>query len=209
MVSHAGEAAVSGVSLVDFVMALLISLFAALSTGGAVVAGQYLGGRNVKKANDTVNQLVWFTGAVSIAVMGLVYALKNLILRGLFGEISPDVYMHANTYLLIVAASIPFIALYSSGAAVFRSMGNSRLPMNIMIVMNIVHIGLNALLVYGLGMGTEGVAISSLVSRIGAAVILLAYCLDSNRLLHVSRTLRHRFDGETIRKILGIGLPYG
>lgn len=147
MVSHAGEAAVSGVSLVDFVMALLISLFAALSTGGAVVAGQYLGGRNVKKANDTVNQLVWFTGAVSVAVMGLVYALKNVILRGLFGEISPDVYMHANTYLLIVAGSIPFIALYSSGAAVFRSMGNSRLPMNIMIVMNVVHIGLNAHLI--------------------------------------------------------------
>ena len=66
MVSYVGEAAVSGVSLVDFIMQFLISLFAALATGGAVVAGQYLGNRQKDEAKEAANQLVWFAGAFSL-----------------------------------------------------------------------------------------------------------------------------------------------
>jgi putative MATE family efflux protein len=209
MVTHVGEAAVSGVSLVDFVMALLISLFAALSTGGAVIAGQYLGRKNIKSAEESVNQLVWFSGVAALVITILVYASKNLILHGLFGEISSDVYNHANTYLLIIAASIPFIALYSAGAAIFRTLGNSRLPMNIMLVMNIVHVAGNALFIYVLHTGTAGVAVSSLVSRAGAAIIIIVLATNGDRLIRLRKTLRHTFDWRMIRMILGIGVPYG
>ena len=209
MISHVGEAAVSGVSLVDFLMALLISIFAALSTGGAVVAGQLLGQKRTKEARGAANQLVWFSFAVSLVIMLLVYACKDLILKGLFGRISPDVYAHANEYLLIVSTSIPFLALYSAGAAIFRSMGNSKLPMNIMLGMNFVHVGLNALFIYAFKFGTAGVAVSTTVSRVGAAIILAALILNDKHELRLARTLRHRFDWEMIRKILSIGVPYG
>lgn len=86
--------------------------------------------------------------------MILIYLLKGFILNGLFGTITEEVYGHANTYLLIVGASVPFLALYNAGAAVFRTMGNSKLPMQIMLVVNLVNIAGNALLVYGFDMGT-------------------------------------------------------
>lgn len=105
MVSSVGEASVSGVSLVDFVMALLISVFSALSTGGAVIASQYFGKKQIKEAKEASNQLVWFTGIISVVIMILVYAGNTFILNNLFGNISPEVKQEANTYLMITAIS--------------------------------------------------------------------------------------------------------
>ena len=209
MVAHVGEAAVSGVSLVDFVMQLLISIFAALATGGAVIAGQYLGKKQQDDANETANQLIWFTGIISIVVMLGIYIFKSLILHGLFGQISEDVYRNANIYLLIVAASIPFFAVYSSGAAAFRTMGNSKLPMKVMMAMNMLNLTGNAVLVYGFKMGTAGVAIPTLVSRIGAAVIILAILLEKTYPLHLKKTFQYRLNKNIVKQILGIGIPYG
>lgn len=209
MVSQVGEAAVAGVSLVDFIMQLLISLFAALATGGAVVAGQYLGRKEPEQARSAADQLVRFSGVAAVGVMALVYLAKPLIFRVLFGEIEPDVYANASVYFNIVTASIPFLALYNAGAAVFRTAGNSGLPMKIMLAMNLLNVGGNALLVIGLGMGTEGIAIPTLVSRAGAAVIILAFAVRTEQLLHIQKTMRCRFDGAMIRRILKIGAPFG
>lgn len=209
MVAHVGEAAVSGVSLVDFVMQLLISIFAALATGGAVIAGQYLGKKQQDDANETANQLIWFTGIISVVVMLGIHIFKSLILHGLFGQISEDVYRNANIYLLIVAASIPFLAVYSSGAAAFRTMGNSKLPMKVMMAMNMLNLTGNAVLVYGFKMGTAGVAIPTLVSRIGAAVIILAILLEKTYPLHLKKTFQYRLNKNIVKQILGIGIPYG
>lgn len=209
MVAHVGEVAVSGVSLVDFVMQLLISIFAALATGGAVIAGQYLGKKQQDDANKTANQLIWFTGIISVVVMHGIYIFKSLILHGLFGQISEDVYRNANIYLLIVAASIPFLAVYSSGAAAFRTMGNSKLPMKVMMAMNMLNLVGNAVLVYGFKMGTAGVAIPTLVSRIGAAVIILAILLEKTYPLHLKKTFQYRLNKNIVKQILGIGIPYG
>ena len=109
MVASVGEAAVSGVSLVDNVMVLFINLFAALATGGAVIAGQYLGQEDRKSSGKAATQLIWFMTAVSFGIMMLIYLGKNFILHQIFGAIEADVCAHANTYLLIVSASVPFL----------------------------------------------------------------------------------------------------
>ena len=209
MGAHVGESTVSGISLVDFIMALLISVFAALATGGAIVIGQYMGKHQMEDSNKAANQLVWFTGEISIIITCLIYAMKPFILNTLFGNITPDVYEAANTYLMIVALSVPFLALYSAGAAIFRTMGNSRLPMMIMIAMNIVNVLGNAILVYGFNLKTAGIAIPTLVSRIGAAAIIIALCCNKKNSIYLSKTLKHKYDGSMIKKILGIGIPYG
>lgn len=209
MVAYVGEAAVSGVSLVDFVIQLLISLFAALATGGAVVAGQYLGKQDKENAKNASNQLVWFTGVVAVLLMAVVYLFRGQILRGLFGSIAGDVYANAETYMLIVTASIPFLAVYNCGAAIFRSMKNSNLPMKIMLAMNIVNIVGNAVMIYGLKSGVEGAAFPTLVSRMGAAVLIMWFALQEKHELHISRTVKHRFDSDMIKRILRIGVPYG
>lgn len=209
LVAHVGEAAVSGVSLVEFVMALLISIFAALATGGAVIAGQYLGNKQEKAANQAANQLVWFAGALSVIIMVLIYLFRTAILHGLFGQISDEVYGHANTYLLIVSASIPFLGLYNAIAAIFRTTGNSKLPMKIMLFMNMVNVAITALLIFGFHLGTAGVAIPTLVSRAGAALLIIGFAFNQKNILYLEKTLRFKFDGSMINRILKIGVPSG
>ncbi|MNZ88042.1 MATE family multidrug exporter [compost metagenome] len=190
-------------------MLLLISIFAALATGGTVIVGQYLGSKRENQAREAANQLVWFVGSVGLVIMVLIYLLKGFILHGLFGTITNEVYGHANTYLLIVGVSVPFLALYNAGAAVFRTMGNSKLPMQIMLVVNLLNIAGNALMVYGLDMGTAGIAIPTLFSRMGAAVCILVLVSNPKNLLSLKKTLRHKFDGKMIKQMMRIGVPYG
>lgn len=156
MVATVGEHAVSGVSLVDNIFILLIYLFAALATGGAVVMGQYLGQNKHEKANRAVNQLILFTALFAICIMIGLYLARNLILHRVFGAIEANVMEASKTYLLIVSASIPFIALYNAGAAVFRTMGNSKVPMYLSMMMNAINVGGNAILIFGFGMGVAG-----------------------------------------------------
>ena len=209
MIASVGEAAVSGVSLVDQIMVLLINIFAALATGGAVVAGQYLGHRKREFACESATQLVWFVTLCAVIITVIVYAGKYVILHGIFGKIEADVMHHADVYLMIVTMSIPFMAMYNAGAAIFRAMGNSKISMNVSIIMNIINVGGNALLIYGFHGGTEGVAIPTLVSRIVAAVIIIVLLCDEKQTLHINRTWRYRVDWSHVKKILSVGVPNG
>ena len=209
MVSNVGEAAVSGVSLVDSVMLLLINVFQALATGGAVVAGQYLGRQREKRACEAANQLVWFVTLLAVGIMAIMYLGKGFILHVVFGQIDADVMHHANIYLLIVNASIPFIALYNAGAAIFRSMGNSQVSMKVSMLMNIINVCGNAILVYGFGCGAEGVAIPTLISRMVAAILITVLLLNQKQLLHIKPSLRYQFRPELVKKILQIGIHNG
>ena len=209
MVANVGEAAVSGVSLVDNIMILIINIFAALATGGAVVAGQYIGRKDEKSACKAATQLVWFVSLSAVAIMILVYFGKDIILNQVFGHITAEVKGHADIYLLIVTASIPFIALYNGGAAIFRAMGNSQVSMRVSLLMNAINVTGNAILVFGLRIGTAGVAIPTLISRMVAAIVITALLCNQTRILHIERTLKIRFDGRMIRKILAIGVPNG
>lgn len=209
MIANVGEAAVSGVSLVDQVMILVIQIFSALATGGAVVTGQYLGQNNQKKACESATQMVWFITLCAAIIMLGVYAGKYWILHGVFGQIESEVMRHANIYLLIVSASIPFIALYNCGAAVFRAMGNSEISMRVSVIMNAINVGGNALLIYGFHRGAEGVAIPTLVSRLVAAVIITVKLLKTEYPVHIEKTLRFRLDWPMVKRVLSIGIPNG
>lgn len=209
MVANVGEAAVSGVSLVDNIMILIINIFAALATGGAVVAGQYIGRKDEKSACKAATQLVWFVSLSAVAIMILVYLGKDIILNQVFGHITAEVKGHADIYLLIVTASIPFIALYNGGAAIFRAMGNSQVSMRVSLLMNAINVTGNTILVFGLRIGTAGVAIPTLISRMAAAIVITVLLCNQTRILHIERTLKIRFDGRMIRKILAIGVPNG
>lgn len=209
MVAVIGEAAVASVSLVDNINILLIGLFMALATGGAVVAGQLLGHGNQKRAAEAAEQLVLFMTVFSLLIMMVVYIGKWFILHIVFGHIEPDVMAYANTYLIIVTASIPFVALYNAGAAIFRVQGNSAISMKVSILMNGINVAGNAILVLGLHCGVEGVAIPTLVSRFVAAVVMIYLLFDQNLTIHMSKNMRLRFDWSIIKRILQIGIPNG
>ena len=209
MVASVGEAAVSGVSLVDNIMVLFINLFAALATGGAVIAGQYLGQEDRKSSGKAATQLMWFIAASSVVIMALIYLGKGFILHQVFGAIDEDVMRHADIYLMIVTASIPFIAIYNGGAAIFRTMGNSGVSMRVSIVMNVINCAGNAILIYGFHRGTEGVAIPTLVSRFVAAILISWLLIRTKGPIQVTPSLKFRFDNRMVNRILRIGLPNG
>lgn len=209
MIASVGEAAVSGVSLIDFVLSFITSLFAALLVGGSAVISRYIGAGEKIKANMAANQLVRLVGLSSLFLCVFVYSAKYFILNHLFGRLAPDVYEHADMYLSIIASSIPFIALYSAGANLFRCMDNTRLPMKIMMVSNLLNVAGNAILIYGFEMGTAGIALPTLFSRIAAACWILYLLLNRKRKLHLLHCGRLQFDWQIIRQILGIGIPCG
>ena len=211
MVSSAGEAAVSGVSLVDTVFQLLIYIFSAFGTGGAVIAGQYLGAGQKNNAKETAQQLVWFSAFSSIVIMILIYLIRGFLLGHVYGAITQEVHWNANRYLMIVGLSIPALSVYESGAAIFRTMGNSKITMMLSAIMNVVNICGNALLIYVFKMGTAGAATATatVVARYTAAVIMILLLLRTNHPLYLQRTLKYIPDGNKIKRILQIGVPNG
>ena len=207
MVASVGEAAVSAVSLVDSVNVLLIFALNALATGGAVVCGQFLGRRELRRAEDAAQQLLVFVTFLAVGITAVLYACKYLVLHVLFGQIEADVMAYANTYFLIVEASIPFMALYSAGAAIFRVMGNYSVSMKISMAMNAINVGGNALLIFGFGMGVEGVAIPTLAARMVAAAAVLILLWNPELDIHLRKGRKYRYNPRTVGKILRIGVP--
>ncbi len=173
MVSSVGEAAVSGVSLVDSFNVLMIQLLSALATGGAVVASQYIGHREPKRAKASAAQIMFIMISLSVVTAVIVAVGRHAILRGIFGSIDADVMRYAETYFLLSALSYPFIGVYNAGAALFRAQGNSKISMLSSLVMNVVNIGGNAILIYRFGMGVMGAATASLVSRMIACFTVM------------------------------------
>ena len=209
MVARVGEAAVSGVSLVDTVMLLIINIFTALATGGAVIAGQYLGRKDPKTGCEATAQLFNFTFLFSIFIMVLGYLGQNVILYHVFGKIEPEVMKDSRTYLLIVLASIPMIAMYNAGAAIFRAMGNSNIAMKTSLLMNSINVFGNALLIFGFHCGVEGVAIPTVVSRGVACVVILVLLNNQEHALHILHPYPFKIKWDVLKKILYIGIPNG
>lgn len=207
MVSSVGEAAISGVSLVDMINNVILVLFAALATGGAVVTSQYLGARQQDSARRSVGQLVLMSLAFGIGAGVLCLTLAEPMLRLFFGSVEDDVMAAGVLYLQITALSFPFIALYNAGAAVFRSIGNSKVSMKVSILMNFLNVGGNALCIYGLHWGVAGVAIPTLVSRAVAAAVILWLTANPRQELRLELGNLRRVQWKMMHSILHIGIP--
>ena len=206
MISSVGEAAISGVSLVDMINMLINAVFAAVATGGAVIASQYLGHRDRKKACEASSQLMVVT-----AVCALLFTVLSLAARMslLFGQIDADVMDAALTYLTVSALSFPFLASFNSSSALFRAMNDSRTPTVVSLGMNVMNLIGNSILIFGMKWGVAGAAISTLLSRVMAAAVMFALSFNRERQLYVRPDQMTRFQPTLIGQILYIGIPSG
>ena len=209
MVSSCGEAAVSGVSLVDTINILLSQVFSALATGGAVVAAQYLGMGKKEDAKESSKQLMIVVLVVSLIVTILSLITHRPLLRVIFGSIDNEVMANAQIYFLLSALSYPFLSLYNGGAALFRSMGNSKISMITSFFMNGLNIVGNAILIYGAGWAVFGAALATLISRILGAIYMIWLLLKKDNPLSISGILHTRLSWKMVRSILVIGVPNG
>ncbi len=209
MIASCGEAAVSGISLVDSINILLINIFSALATGGAVVVSQYIGNRDNHAACRAAKQLVLFSAIVASG-LGIVALVSNRHLLGLvFGHIDADVMSNAEIYFTLSAISYPFLAIYNAGAALFRSMGNSKVSMYISVFMNLINVAGNAITIYGLDMGTAGAGTATLLSRATGAVIVFVLLTKPVYPVHLVDLKNWKPEFGMIRSIMRIGIPNG
>lgn len=209
MVSSAGEAAVSAVSLVDAINILFISVFASIAIGGSVVTTQYVGSRNYKQACVSANQLFYAGATISTVLMAVMLCLKEPLLRLVYGSIEADVFENAATYFSITLIGYPFSAMGNASTAVLRSMGKNRQAVTTSITFNIVNVIGNAILIYGFHMGVAGAAISTTFSRMVFAAMGLFLAHRKKLPVHFAKLLRFRLDFDVMRRVLRIGLTNG
>ncbi|MGE4583772.1 MAG: MATE family efflux transporter [Sphaerochaeta sp.] len=209
MVASAGEISVSAISLVDSITILIVQLFAAFATGGAVVASQYLGRRDYASANSAAKQLLVLSLTVSTALLLLCIPFRRQIINFIFGSIEEGVLTKGSTYFLYILLSLPFLAAYNACAALFRSMGNSKVSLWVSVVMNLVNIGGNAYFIFVLQLGVVGAGLATLISRILGALIILVLIAGPNNQISIRNYRKLEWHWEMIKRILHIGIPNG
>ena len=209
MVSNVGSEALSGVSLVDSVNNLIVQLFSAMATGAAIVCSHYVGMRDKEGANNAAKQVVISVGVIAlvITVFGIIF--KRQILGIIFGQIEPGVMENAVIYFFFTALSYPFLALFSAGSAIFRSCGNSRYPMMVSVISNVINIIGNYILIFTFDMGVTGAAIATLISRIFCMVAVYVALAKPRQDIMVNDYMNIRPDWSLIKTILAIGIPSG
>ncbi len=209
MVSNVGSAAISGVSLVDSINKLILFLFTALGTGGAIVCAQYLGRGDKSNSNKAGRQVLISALALGVLTGAVCFGLRKVLLHLIFGQVEADVMQAAKTYFLITSLSYPFIALFNASSALYRAAGNTRLPMVVSAASNGLNVVGNAVLMFVFHMGVAGAAISTLISFIVAAVVMLAFQRRPGQQIEVGRLTALRPDWKVILLVLSIGLPTG
>ena len=211
MVSNVGSAAISAVSLVDSINVLVIQAFSALAAGGAIVCAQYIGQKNKEKANESARQVLFIITAISVAVSLICLVFQKPLLSLIFGSVEPAVMRASETYFFYTALSFPFIAAYDSAASIFRAQDNTKGPMIISMISNVMNIAGNAVMIWVFHMGVAGAALSTLISRIFCAVVVIIQLRKEKegQEIVVRDYFEIRPDWSMIRRILGLGIPSG
>ena len=209
IVSYAGEAAVSGVSLVNQFNTIFIYLFTALASGGAVVISQYIGRRAAEDAGEAASQLLSFSSAFSVLIGVLVLLGNERILSALFGKVETDVMDACILYLRISAYSYPALAIYNAGAALFRSIGRTSVTMYLSIASTIINVIGNVIGVFVLKAGVAGVAYPSLIARTFSAVVITWLCFRKQNPVVYRCKWIFRWNGSLMKSILNIAVPNG
>jgi putative MATE family efflux protein len=209
VISYAGEAAVSGVSLVNQFNNVFVYLFTALASGGAVVISQYIGNGENKVAGKASSQLLLFSVIFSAASAILVLACSEHLLALMFGNVESDVMEACVTYLRISAYSYPALAVYNAGAAIYRSLGKTSVTMYISVISNVINVAGNIIGVFAMKAGVAGVAYPSLIARTFSAVVITALCFQAKNGVTYQAEWLVRWDSGVMSRILGIAVPNG
>jgi Na+-driven multidrug efflux pump len=154
-------------------------------------------------------QLFYIALLFSVVVGSVLLAAPRFFVRTIYGAVDRSVLDSATTYLTFSAISYPFLAIYSACAALFRSMGNSRVSLLASLVMNVVNVAVSAVLIYGFQLGVAGAGIATLLSRAVAAVITLYLIRNRRNPVYLKQLYRVSFDGRLVRSILSVGVPTG
>ncbi len=209
MVSNVGAAALSGVSLVDSINILVVQAFNAMATGGVIICATCIGQKDYKRATESARQVLLVSTFISTVLMILGLIFRKSLLLLVFGRVDEDVMRAAGIYFLLTILSYPAVAIGAASSAIFRAQSNTRLPMNVAVVSNLLNVAGNGLLIWGAGLGVTGAAIATLLSRVFSALVLMIRLRNKDQQIYVRDYLNIRPDPDKIRTILAMGIPNG
>jgi putative MATE family efflux protein len=207
MVSVVGEAAVSGVSLVDSINVVLIQVFAAIAIGGSIVASQYIGRNDHANARSAARQLIYSSTGIALIITALALPLSGQILGMIYGNIEADVMENAQKYFVMTVASYPFLALTNAGTSIYRVVGKTRVTMYVSVVMNVVHLIGNVIAIYMLNWGAMGAGVSTLITRITGALIVILLLRKPGQIMFMDKLHRIKLEFGMIKQLMRMGVP--
>lgn len=199
------------VTNIDYVNNLIIQLFSAFATGGAIITSQFLGARDNDNANNSAKHMLIIVVLSSLVIAVACLALNFPLLRLLYSDISPDsaTFNYQSIYFYITAASFPFIGLFNACAALLRVQRKSMVTMISAAMSCVLNVGVNAIFLFVFKLGVMGAALATLICRAIPAVFMLVVLGNKNNTVCVKIFEKFRFDGKMIKKILKIAIPSG
>lgn len=202
----AGSTAMAAVGSTGSLINLIVNVFMGLSVGTNVLVARYYGARDYKNLEETVHTSVFASivcGCILIFV-GIFLAKPMLTLMG-----SPeDVIDQATLYVRIYFGGMPAMMLYNFGAAILRSVGDTKRPLYFLTISGVLNVGLNLILVIVFDMGVAGVGIATVVSQCLAAVLVLICLVKSDAPYRVELKKLHIYKSKLL-EMIRIGLPAG
>ena len=209
MVAQVGEAAMSGVSLVDSINMLLHNIFAALAVGGTIVTSQFLGRKAVDSACESAKQALVTVTSLAVIISVSCFVFRRPILSFVYGSIDEDVMTNAVSYFAITVLSYPGMMIFSTSASIFRATGNAKLPMKVSLIMNLINVSGNAFLIFVMGWGAVGAAVATLIARCTGGAIMFIKLRNPRLEVNVSKLFPYKPNIPMIKNILAVGVPTG
>ncbi len=211
MVKNVGDngTAMSAVSNVDQISNVMIQLFAAFGTGGAIITSQYLGAGKVEDANKSAKQLYVLMLCASLVVSAICLIFNRQIIDLVYNDNATGYKDYAYTYFYMMAASYPLLSMFYASAAILRAERKSMNTMTSAGISFALNVGFNALFIYALNLGVLGAGLATLISRAFPAIFLTALLTNKNNLVKIKIFEKFRFDAGIIRRIAVLAIPSG
>lgn len=214
MVSHMpGDSRSAGLAVtnVDYMNNLIIQLFSAFATGGAIITSQALGAKDSETAKSSAKHMLIIVILVSLVISGLCLSLNYPLLRLLYHDISTgsQTFRDQRTYFYITAASFPFIGLFNACAALLRVQRKSMYTMTSAALSCGLNAAMNALFLFGFKLGVLGAALATLVCRAIPAIFMLIVLGSKKNAVTVRIFEKFRFNKQMVKKILRLAIPAG
>lgn len=221
MVGQLGKESVAAVGNVDMLSRCVFPIFAGLAVGATILIAHAIGQKNEDEACDIAKQALYAGTILSVVLTILLVLTRNYILDLLFGDAEESVMSLARTYFRITILSYPFMFIYYVINGVMRGSGETRIPLAVTVIMNIINAVLGYFLIYGIninilglhkeisGLGVEGAALGITIARACGAIINIGILIKGKNTIHLKEWHRWKFKSKIFTNILKLGIPYG
>ncbi|MFR2793450.1 MAG: MATE family efflux transporter [Eisenbergiella sp.] len=209
MISSSSQESVSAVSLVSPLYMMIYAVYNAISAGGTVVVAQFKGKGDIEKMKRAAGQLMVATPLSALIACVILVVFADPLVHTLFGGVGEAVLVKAEQYLIGIAISMVFLAVYMSGFAVFRGLGETKLCLRLTVIINLLHFVASFVFINLMQLDIMGSALALNLARFVGGAAAIWMLLSPKSILRVEKRHILPLDKKILKEIFRIGIPYG